>query len=163
MATKHQEMQRFVRYYKEKTGEKEVDPKEVAAFAAVHNWPLPEPIDPLTRLAKQFSEALREETREDKVTGRPYRANHVYPVPKGPGKEQLWLWVDIDEAERGPMFKSLQMRREQMVGDAVHLKYDADHWNRINPEKNPITLEFDFGPDIAWREAGTADEESKAS
>src|SRR5258706_7107060 len=110
MATRHQKMQKLIRYYKDETGEKEVDMKKVAKFAVAKGWPLPEPTSLIERLAKEFSAAAREEVRTDKKTGRPYRVNHVYTDFRG--GEQLHLWVDIDEAPREPMKKSLVMRRE---------------------------------------------------
>lgn len=148
MATKQQERQRFIIYYKDQTGKKEVDMKEVAKFAASKGWPLPEPIDPLDRLAKEFTDAAREEIRHDKKTGRPYRANHA--IPGIPGTQQ-YLWIDIDEAPRKPMLKSLILRREQMVGDAYHLTLDADHWNSIHPDEEQIIMPLDLTDDVAWR------------
>lgn len=156
MMTKHQEMQRVIRWYKEETGEREVDMKKVAKFAVAHDWPLPEPVSPLDRLIREFSAAAREETREDKKTKRPYRVNHVYV-----DKNQVHMWIDIDEAPRGPMFESLQMRRNQMVGDAVLLTFDADHWNGINPDQPQIVMELDFGPDVDWRKNAGPDEDRK--
>ena len=61
------------------------------------------------------------------------------------------FWVDIDEAPRKPMVKSLNNRREQMVDDGLMLSYDADHWNSIHPDEEPIQLEMDLTPDIEWR------------
>lgn len=147
----------FFRYYKEQTGEKEIDLKKVVAFAKQKGWKIPEPIDGETQLAKQFAEALREETRVNKKTGRPYRANHVYTRQQG--TTQLHLWIDIDEAKRGPMHKALQMRREQVVGDVVSISDDEDHWNSINPKEEPIKLEFDFNPDVQWRKASPGDQQ----
>lgn len=153
MATKQEEMQRFFRYYKEQTGEKEVDMKDVAKLAAANGWPLPPPVDGIARLAKAFRDAVREETRYDQVTGRPYRANHA--IPKGQSYPQLYSWIDIDEVEeRSKMHKSLVLRREQMVGDAYHLTLDQDHWNRIHPEEEPIQLPLDLQPDVDWRKNG---------
>ena len=146
---KNQEKQRLLRAYRDQTGEKEVDMRDVARFAVRMGMKLPDPIDPIDRLAKQFSLAARQETRVDKVTGRPYRANHAWPTMKD--GEQTHLWVDMDEAPRDRMFPSLQNRREQMVGDAVQLTFDAEHWNRMNPDQEPIVIELDFGPDVEWR------------
>jgi hypothetical protein len=67
------------------------------------------------------------------------------------GDDQFHLWVDIDEAPRGPMHASLTMRREQIVGDITQLSFDAEHWNRINPEQEPIPIEKDFGLDVELR------------
>ena len=158
MATKQHDMQQFIRYYKEQTGNTEVNMKEVAKFAASKGWPVPDPIDPIDRLAKNFTNAAREEVRHDKSTGKPYRANHA--VPTGQGAPQLYVWIDIDEAPRKSMQKSLVLRREQMVGDAYHLTLDADHWNGIHPNEEPITLPLDFTDDVSWRKNGPEEEAS---
>jgi hypothetical protein len=150
-------MQRIMRHYRDVTGQKEVDMRDVTKFAVAGGWPLPEPMSPLDRLTRDFAAAAREEIRTDKATGRPYRVNHVYQAFRD--GEQLHLWVDIDEAPREPIVKSLQMRREQMVGDAVQLSFDAEHWNRINPEQEPIVPELDFGPDVEWRKNAPPEDE----
>lgn len=160
MATKRQEMQRLIRFYKDETGEKEVDMHKVAAFATKKGWPLPKPADPLDMLAKQFSAAAREEIRHDAATGRPYRANHAMTTTQG--DQQLTLWIDIDEAPRKPMLKSLVNRREQMVGDGLQLTLDADHWNSIHPNEEPIVMPMDFTDDVEWRK-NAPDEEGKAA
>lgn len=149
MSTKRQEMQKLIRFYKDKTGEKEVDMHKVAAFAAKQGWPLPTPANPLDLLAKQFSQAAREEIRHDNDTGRPYRANHALTSTQG--GQQMTFWIDIDEAPRKSMEKSLVNRREQMVGDGLQLTLDADHWNGIHPNEEPIVMPMDFTDDIEWR------------
>lgn len=101
-------------------------------------------------LAKQLADAAREEIAHDKTTGQPYRVNHALPVRIKDGK-QLHLWIDIDEAERGPMLKSLVMRREQMVGDGLQLKLDEQHWNSIHEGDEPIDLPMDLDFDIQLR------------
>jgi hypothetical protein len=160
MATKHQEMQRLIRHYKDVTKKTEVNMHEVAQFAAGKGWPLPRPIAALDRLAKEFSEAAREEIRHDKKTGKPYRANHA--VTTAYGAKQLTLWVDIDEAPRKPMLKSLVQRREQMVGDGLQLTLDAMHWNSIHPNEEPLKLPLDLTDDVDWR-LNAPDEGEKAS
>lgn len=149
MATKHQEMQRLIRLYKDETGKTEINMRDVAKYAAAKGWPLPAPVDPLDRLAREFSQAAREEIRYDKITKRPYRANHAITITQG--QDQLHLWIDIDEARRGPMVKSLVQRREQMVGDGLQLTLDAEHWNRIHSDEEPINLPMDLTDDIQWR------------
>ena len=158
MATKSQERQRFLRYYKDQTGKTEVNMHDLAKFAVSNGWKLPTPPDPLDILAREFAQAAREEMRHDPVTKRPYRANHAITISQG--QDQLHLWIDIDEAKRGPMLKSLVQRREQMVGDGLQLTFDSEHWNRINPTEEPINLPMDLGPDIEWRING---EEEAAS
>jgi hypothetical protein len=147
--TRKQEMQRLIRVYKDQTGESEVDMQKVAEFAVGLGWPLPKPISSLALLKKQFSAAAREEIRHDQVTRKPYRANHAIPIKQGP--VQLYLWIDIDEAPRPQMLKSLVNRREQMVDDGLQLTLDEDHWNRIHPDEEPINLPMDLTMDIEWR------------
>jgi hypothetical protein len=149
MSRKVQQKQRFIRYYKDQTGETDIDMRKVAEFAVAKGWLLPKPIDPLTMLAKQFSAAAREEIRYDQVTRKPYRANHAMPIRQGP--VQLYLWVDIDEAPRPKMQKALVNRREQSVGDILQMKLDEAHWNRIHPDEDPLNMETDFTLDIEWR------------
>ncbi len=147
--SKSEEIQKLQRYYKRETGIKEVDAKEFAKWAAARGYPLPKPVDPIDRLAKEFAAALRDETRTDPETGQAYRVNHMYVVTRG--DDQLHLWVDIDEAPRGPMHASLTMRREQIVGDITQLAFDAEHWNRVNPKEEPIKIEQDFALDVELR------------
>ncbi|WP_206605438.1 hypothetical protein [Rhodoblastus acidophilus] len=142
-------MQRLIRAYRDETGKREIDMKEVAKWAVGKGWPLPTPKSPIDILAQNFSEAAREETRRDTKTGRPYRANHSFSVTQG--NQQLHLWIDIDEADRGPMLKSAVTRREQMVGDGLQLTLDLMHWNSINPDKPPIELPMDLTFDIELR------------
>ena len=58
------------------------------------------------------------------------------------------------------MQKCLVQRREQMVGDALQLTLDADHWNSVNPSEAPIQMPLDFGPDVEWRKNGPAEQAS---
>lgn len=158
MSTKFQRMQKFIRYYKDQTGNKEIDMHEVARFAATKGWPLPIPADPVDLLAKEFSKAARDEIRHDKKTGRPYRANHAYSY----GPTLFTVWIDIDEAPRKPMLKSLINRREQMVGDGLQLTLDADHWNSIHPKEEPIQMPMDFTDDVEWRKNSLDADENAA-
>lgn len=161
MSTKQQRMHTFLRYYKEKTGEKELDMHKVAAFAEKNGWKMPKPKTPLELLAREFSEAARVEIRKDTATGEPYRVNHAYP--KRDGQMTLWLWVDIDEAPRQTMVKCLINHRDQMVGEALQISRDTNHWNRTHPDDEPIQIPLDFTEDVEWaRNAPTDDEEEEA-
>lgn len=146
--SKHKEMQHLIRSYKSETGETEVSMHEVANWAVNKGWPLPVPTDPIERLAAEFTQAAREELKIDELTKQPYRVNHAYQVG------QMTFWIDIDEAPREPMRKSLIARREQMVGDGLQLTLDADHWNTIHPDEEPIQIPLDFNQDIQWRKMG---------
>ena len=162
MPTRYQQMQEMIRQYREQTGNDAVDMREVTAWVVKrYHWKLPEPVSPLDRLTKEFSAAAREQTRKDPVTGRSYRANHAVPVRNSSG-QLSFVWVDIDTAPRQPMFKSLMQRREQMVGDALQLSLDADHWNSIHPAEEPIKPPLDFADDVEWRKNAPDDEEDAA-
>lgn len=116
--------------------------------------------NPLDRLAEQFSNAAREEIKYDKVTGHPYRANlAVTTWQKG---QQITLWYDIDTAPRHVVQQALQQRREQMVGDAVQLTFDAMHWNRINEQEDSIVMPLDFTNDVEWRINATKNDQKTA-
>jgi hypothetical protein len=154
MTNKHREMQFVIEEWKQATGSIEINMHEVAKYAAKKGWPLPDPISPLDRLAKEFSLAAREATRQDTKTGRPYRVYHAYPAG---GKGQGMLWIDIDEAPRKIMVKSTIMRREQVVGDMVQLWLDLDHWNGLNPNEEPIVLPTDLSEDVKERLAASDD------
>lgn len=143
-------MQDIIKRYKIATGKTEIDMKEVAKFAVANlGVELPSPKDPLDRLAEDLATAARQQIRYDKKTGRPYRVNHAFRV--GYGTRQYHLWVDIDEASRRQMHKSLIMRREQMVGDGLQLTLDAMHWNNVNPQEEPIDIPLNFTEDIEER------------
>ena len=160
MLTKAQEMHTIIKLYREATGKDSIDMHEVARYAAGIGWPLPKPKTALDRLAEQFSSAARTEMRKDEVTGRPYRANLA--VTTWQGSQQSTLWTDIDVAPRHIAHRSFQQRREQMIGDAVQLTFDAMHWNRINEGENPIEMPMDFTDDVMWRMNGPSDEEKAA-
>jgi hypothetical protein len=147
--TKKQEMQRLYHHYREITGRCEVTMHDVAKFALSKGWPMPAPVDPIDRLAKEFAEAAREEIRHDKSTGKPYRANHAFAANRT--GRQLTFWIDIDQAPRKSMLKSAVQRREQVVGDVLQLSLDLDHWNSVNPSEEAIVLPLDFTDDVEWR------------
>jgi hypothetical protein len=49
------------------------------------------------------------------------------------------------------MRKSLVNKREQMVGEAVRHTVDMEHWNRINPDEEPLQFPLDFTDDVESR------------
>jgi hypothetical protein len=151
MSTQIQRRQQFIRYYKQKTGKKEVDMHEVAKLAHQMGMPLPKPVDPMDLLARQFSEAARQETRIDKETKRPYKANLAITRRLANGK-QMAFWFDVDDsAPRHRMVKGLTLYREQMVDEAVIGTNTADHWSRLNPDQQPLEFTTDLTDDVKWR------------
>lgn len=148
--SRDKDMQRALHHYRQVTGIKDANMRDVAKFAVEKlKMKLPEPKDPYDRLAAEFSRAAREETRVDERTRRPYRVNHMFIDNSG---QRLWLDID-DEAPRAKMHASLQLRREQTIGDAYHMELDADHWNAEHPSEEKIQLDLNLTPDVAERKA----------
>lgn len=148
MVRKAEVMQRFARNFREQLG-RDATMHEVAEAWLKAGGKMPKPRDPVDELAKEFSRASREEIRHDEETGEPYRANISYTQTQG--GVQLTLWGDIDRVNRKKMFKNYILRREQMVGDGLQLALDVKHWNRVNPNEEPIQPELDFTDDVEWR------------
>lgn len=157
--SKTNEMLAVIRHYKEETGKTEVDMHEVARWAMRNGWRTPKPKSPVDLLAREFSKAAAQEVRRSSASGRPYRAYHAVTTPSPAG--QMTLWIDIDEAPRKLIHKSLIQRREQMVGDAVQLSFDAEHWNLTHAKEEPIDIPLDFTPDVEWRK-NSDDQEKQA-
>jgi hypothetical protein len=162
MATAIQKKQTFIRYFREQTGAKEWNMHDVATMAHKMGWPLPKPLDPLDLLAKQFADAAREETREDKVTKKPYKANLAFARRLATGK-QLWLWFDVDDATRPQMVKGLHLYREQMVSEAIIGVNTAEHWSRINPDQRRLPFVTDLTDDVQERANAAPLEDQKVS
>ncbi len=76
-------------------------------------------------------------------------------------KQGHFFWIDIDEAPRKPMVKSLVKRREQMIDDGYQLTLDSDHWNSINPKEEPINMIMDLTEDVEWRKNSPDDKKKK--
>ena len=155
MSQRKKEMQFIIAEFEEKTGKVDFDMRDVVEYAKSKGWPVPPPISGEERLAKEFSQAAREETRQDIKTGRPYRVYHAFkPDGKGQG---IFYWFNIDDekAPRKFMVKSARMYRKKMVGEAVQLTLDLDHWNNVHPDEEPIKMPLDFQPDVDWRLNGS--------
>jgi len=160
MVGKVAQLQALLHEYRAETGLSEVNMRDMVDYAVAHGMSLPKPIDPRDRLAREFSDAARQEVRFDGKTGRPYRANHA--ITEMRNGAQLTFWIDIDQAPRTRMQKSLIQRREQIVGDAVQLSLDLDHWNSVNALEEPIAIILDFEFDVQLRKLGSS-EMDKAS
>jgi hypothetical protein len=155
--SKRQERQRFIRYYKEMTGEREIEMRKVAEFAKRKGWIMPIPPSDVDLLAKLFADDAQAERKYDEGTGKPYRVYHALPAS---GQLNLFVYFDIDEANRNQMWKSAVNRREQMVSDGYNLTLDLDHWNSVNPDKDSIALPMDLTLDIEIRKAADGDGEA---
>ncbi len=141
----------IIEQYKFENGDSALDMHVVADWALRKGLiEQPKPVDPIDQIAKNLSRSAREVTRRD-PTGYSYRAYHAYA--EGDKGNQRTLWVDIENAGRRQMHKSLIARREQMVGDAVQLSFDALRWNTCNANEAPIEVPMNFEEDVAERRA----------
>lgn len=158
VVSKRQERQRFIRHYKDVTGEREIDMHKVAEFAKTMGWKMPVPPSDVDLLANQFADDAQAERKFDQKTGKPYRVYHALPVSSG--QTNLFVYVDIDEATRNQMWRSAVNRREQMVSDGYNLTLDLDHWNSVNPEDEPIALPMDLTLDVEIRKAADGEDDA---
>lgn len=145
-----EERQRFIRYWKETTGETEVDMKRVSKLALEMDWKPPAAQTPEERLEKLFKIAAKQDIRHDKNTGRPYHGYHAYPKMTVEG-QYVFSYIDIDDPKTRPQNfkKACVMRREQSVDDLFALFLDQTHWNETRPaeqqvEMLPADLDFDI-------------------
>lgn len=129
--------------------------RDVAEMAKKMGWPLPKPEDPLDILARQFSDAAREEMRTDKATKQRYKANLTFKKRQAGGK-QLWFWFDVDDATREQMVKGLHLYREQVVSEVEIGANTADHWSRIHPDQPRLPFDSNLTPDLEERRAAAA-------
>lgn len=147
---RNEQLQGLIQLYKTETRVKEFDVQKIADWAIARGATLPKPKTARELFAVQLSDAARTEYRVDGKTGLSYRANHALRVKTNDGR-QYTLWVDIDDATRSQMLFSLTSRRQQMVGDAVHLKIDEMVWNDKHPTEEPIQLVMQFTDDVEER------------
>ena len=147
---RNEQLQALIQRYKAETGKKAVDLDVVAGWAIERGATLPKPKTARELFAAQLADAARAEYRVDPKTGLSYRANHALRQRNHDGR-QYTLWVDMEDATRGQMLYSLTDRRQQMVGDAVHLKIDEMIWNSKHAEEEQIQLPMDFTYDVEER------------
>lgn len=148
--TKNERLQALIHRYKQVTGETVVDMDKIAEWAIRQGATLPTPKTARELFAAQLADAARAEYRVDPKTGLSYRANHAMRQSTRDGK-QMVLWVDMEDATRPQMLWSLSDRRQQMVGDAVHLKIDEMIWNSKHLDEEPIQQDMDFTYDVEER------------
>jgi hypothetical protein len=148
--TRNEQLQALIQRYKEETGQKTVDMEAVAEWAIQRGATLPRPKTARELFAAQLADAARAEYRVDPKTGLSYRANHALRRRANDGRQSV-LWVDIEDATRPQMHYSLSDRRQQMVGDAVHLKINEMIWNSKHPDEEQIELDMDFTYDVEER------------
>jgi len=147
----NERLQRIFQIYEEEGNPTPVAMRDVAAWAVKKRLWEPRPIDVIDILAEDMSRALREEYRTDKK-GRRYRAKHAVRISRG--GVQLTLWADMDRSSREHMQMAFAQRRQNIVGDCLHLKTDVDAYNDKNVAQPPLPLILDFSQDVAELLAG---------
>jgi hypothetical protein len=160
MSTIVQKRQAFFRYVCKLKGTNEVTMQEVAEVALKMGWEPPVPKSPMELFAKQFADAVGEETREDKTTKNTYKANLAY-AKKTPDGKQLWLWFDVDEASRPQMVKGLHHYREHLVDGTVIGVNTAQHWSITHPGQEELPFVTDLTPDVDERRAARITDDEK--
>jgi hypothetical protein len=123
---------------------------ELAAWAYDNGLCQPQRSTIVTRMAEDFSRAMRADFHVD-AQGRRVRTKHVAMYERG-GK-QFALWADLRAATREHMERSFQQRRQGIVGDCRQLKTDVDSYNDNQNTGELIQLVLDFTDDMAEYEA----------
>lgn len=125
-----------------------VDPQEIAQWAYRNGLHKPNPKTVIDIIAADIAQMFREEYRVDRH-GRRYRAKHA--VTRKQNGQTLSLWGDLDDpnAPHSHFLKSFAQRRQQIVGDCVQLKTDADVYNEKRKPAEPIQVVLDFTLDVA--------------
>jgi hypothetical protein len=153
MANQQERLQRVWHMYEETQGRSATSLREVVSWA-VDNGHLERPeIDPLDKLVRDMSKALREEHAVDPSTGRTYRVNHAVRISRN--GVQLSLWSSMHQATYDHMTKAFSQRRRLITGDCLQLKTDVDVYNGRfrKAEDAQIPLALDFTEDVAEAEA----------
>ena len=159
MPSREQIIQRLTPEYQEETGNESLDSHRFADWLMKRGVKPPPPPSERSLLAREARKAWRQDIRKDEVTGQPYRKYHAVPMEDPqPGDQLRFYYFDIERAPRGRMVKALGMRKEQMIDNGVHITLDADHWNRINPEDEPIQIPMDLTDPIEWRKNAPRDD-----
>ena len=147
---RNERLQTLIQRYKTETGEKALDMDKIAGWAIQRGATMPKPKTERELFSAQLADAARAEYRVDPKTGLSYRANHALRQRTQNGRQHV-LWIDMEDATRPQMLYSLSDRRQQMVGDAVHLKIDEMVWNSKHTGEPQIQLDMDFTFDVEER------------
>ncbi len=124
--------------------------RQIAAWAYNTGRWQPKPGSVIKQCAEDISRALREEYYTD-PQGRTVRTKHA--ALRERDGQQLMLWDDIRTAEPEHMERSVQLRRQQIVGDCCQLKSDRDSYNDNNSYGAQLSLNLNFEKDVAEAEA----------
>jgi hypothetical protein len=148
--TKTEFLQEITEQYRE-SGEKwPATCKDIAAWAIREGLWRPYPRNLITQCASEIAAAMRQEHYVD-PQGRSVRAKRPYrsaDILEG-NEEQIFLWVDMQEANEDQAEKAFQYGRKMIVDDCHQLKTGVDSYNENNPHGAYVEMTFDFRDDMA--------------
>jgi hypothetical protein len=149
MKTKTEFLQEITGQYRD-AGEKwPTTCKEIAAWAIREGLWKPYPKNMVSQCATEIAAALREEHYTD-PQGRSVRAKRPYraaEILEG-NEEQVFLWVDMREADEEQAQTAFQYGRKMVVDDCRQLKVGVESYNENNPHGAYIEMSFDFRDDM---------------
>mgnify|MGYP006921364304 CR=1 FL=1 len=150
-----------MKLFSELNGDGPFDMEKAMKWALLQGIKPPRAKTPEELLCAEMAHAAAATYERDPLTGLSYRRFHAFRTRNNQGLQQT-LWVELEKATRPQMLTSLINRRQQMVGDAVHLKIDEQIWNSRNIDKAPIQLIMDFTDDVEERlhSPGLGDQEA---
>lgn len=154
MPTKDQRLQHLYRQYQSLHAHQPTGTDAVCRWAVSQGLLQLPHTDPYAVLASDMASALRAETATGE-DGREYRVNHAARISRFGVQETLW--AEMGYAPHEHMERAFAQRREQIIGDCLHLKADVDAYNALNAGSRPaIQLILDFTDDVAERETTAA-------
>jgi hypothetical protein len=130
--------------------------RTIAAWAVRNKMWEPQRHSLIDQCAQEIADAMRLEMEQD-PQGRTVRAKLCAKITEKDASGKLvqkTLWFGRDAAPE-LMHRSLQQRREGVLGDCKQLKTDQDSYNENNTFGTTIQLSFDFTKDLADAEHGT--------
>ena len=149
--TENEKFQQLWKRYENDNDYKPSSAREVVDWA-VENGLLELPrLAPKAALASKMANALRQEQGVDE-NGKHYRLNHAVRVTENGVQNTFWGIMGF--ATHQHMTRSFGQRRDQIIGDCLHLKTDVDVYNSQQPLENVIQLVLDFTEDVAERQVG---------
>lgn len=141
-------MQTLWKRYQKEHGYESSRTREVVEWAVTEGLlPIPK-VDPIDILSNQMAKALREETAVDEE-GREYRVNHAVKITKN--GTQTTIWGILGHMPDNQTEMSFTQRREQIIGDCLHLRNDVDAYNNIQKGNKLYQLELNFTEDVEER------------
>lgn len=133
--------QNVFRRYEEEHGHQPATARQVAKWGVEKKLLKPRPVDPLSRLASELSEALGDEKGFDghrKNLARRAKVNGQLTM----------LWGRIDEQPREFVEAAVQDWRKQIAGECVVVARTLEYRQKIRPKEEQISFSYNFDHDV---------------